>query len=236
MPGQKPQEFDPFMIEHLPPAARNYLTRAIAIGTPIASAVRLEMEGEIKMENNWLHFTATQVVRNNEGFVWQARVIKGIGSITGYDRLLKDQGQMNWKLLGLIPVMSVSGPDITRSAAGRLATEYTMLPSAQLDKSILWKELSENSVSLRRAIAKTQTDLTLEIGESGSLKCVCLERWGNLHGNVFQNMPFGANLDREVTFGGYTIPTRIRAGWHFGTSRFDEGEFFRAEITGAEFK
>jgi hypothetical protein len=35
----------------------------------------------------------------------------------------------------------------------------------------------------------------------------------------------------------YTIPTRVRVGWYFGTSRFEsEGEFFRATIEDAIFR
>lgn len=232
----KTLEFDPFIIENLPVAARNYLTRAIAPGTLIASAVRLEMKGEIKLNEKWLPFEATQVVRNNQGFVWRAHVIRGMVGISGFDRLVNGEGEMNWKVLGLIPVMSASGPDITRSAAGRLATEYSMLPSAQLDPKILWKGLSETSVEIRREIASIETDLTLEIDKSGAMKSVSLERWGNPDDTIFESIPFGAELKDEVTFGGYTIPTRICAGWHFGSSHFEEGEFFRAEITSAEFK
>jgi hypothetical protein len=35
-------------------------------------------------------------------------------------------------------------------------------------------------------------------------------------------------VEKSATFGGYTIPVRMRVGWHFGTERFEsEGEFFR---------
>ena len=36
-------------------------------------------------------------------------------------------------------------------------------------------------------------------------------------------------------FGGITIPSVFRVGWWRGTDRRHEGEFFRAEITGAVF-
>jgi hypothetical protein len=41
-------------------------------------------------------------------------------------------------------------------------------------------------------------------------------------------------VEAERTFGGVTIPATLRAGWWWGTDRQDEGEFFRAEITGAQ--
>jgi hypothetical protein len=35
-------------------------------------------------------------------------------------------------------------------------------------------------------------------------------------------------VEQEGSFGGYTIPTCMRVGWHFGTERFErEEEFFR---------
>jgi len=48
---------------------------------------------------------------------------------------------------------------------------------------------------------------------------------------------FGGILEAEGTFEGCTIPTRIRAGWYFGTDRFEtDGEFFRATIDQAAFR
>jgi hypothetical protein len=36
------------------------------------------------------------------------------------------------------------------------------------------------------------------------------------------------------TFDGVTVPSEGRTGWHFGTERWDDGVFFRYEITGYE--
>ena len=38
--------------------------------------------------------------------------------MTGYDRLSSGTGEMRWRLLRLIPVMTAAGPDTTRSARG----------------------------------------------------------------------------------------------------------------------
>jgi hypothetical protein len=42
---------------------------------------------------------------------------------------------------------------------------------------------------------------------------------------------FGVEVTTERTFGGVTIPSSGRAGWHFGTDRWAEGQFFRCTIT-----
>src|SRR5258708_2997422 len=56
----------PSNVSHLPEAARRYLTHAIAPETPLASAVRLRMHGEIKLKG-WLPFTAEQVIQSDGG-------------------------------------------------------------------------------------------------------------------------------------------------------------------------
>jgi hypothetical protein len=42
--------FDPAKVSGLPEGVRLYLEHAIAAGTPLASAVRLRMHGEIKLK------------------------------------------------------------------------------------------------------------------------------------------------------------------------------------------
>jgi hypothetical protein len=64
-----------------------------------------------------------------------------------------------------------------------------------------------------------------------------MPRWGNPDGGAFAEFPCGAYIDEETSFAGYTIPSRPRVGWHFGTDRFaKDGEFFRATIDRAVFR
>jgi hypothetical protein len=56
-------------------------------------------------------------------------------------------------------------------------------------------------------------------------------------GTEFRYVDFGGILEEESTFCGYTIPTRLRVGWYFGSERFEsEGEFFRATIDDAIYR
>ena len=76
-----------------------------------------------------------------------------------------------------------------------------------------------------------QAELDLTIDEIGRLNTAKLPRWGNPEGAEHHHVDFGAIVEEEGTFGDYTIPTRLRVGWYFGTERFEsEGEFFRATI------
>ncbi len=144
--------FRPDRLAALPEAARRYLEHAIAPGTTLASAVRLRMHGEIKLRR-WLPFTAQQVIHWGRGMIWKAAVRMSGMTIRGFDRLVDGEGAMRWKLLGIIPVMVASGPDIARSAAGRLMAESLWLPSVLCGDGVTWtaQDSSHPHARLNRA-------------------------------------------------------------------------------------
>jgi hypothetical protein len=232
--------FNSDKLAHLP-AAKLYLEHAIAPGTKIASAVRLKMHGEIKLKK-WIPFTAEQVICWEHGLIWTATAwMNGFLPIVGSDCIIDGIGGMQWKLLGLFPVMTASGTDLTRSAIGRLQTESVWLPSVFYGDDVSWTstELSDLDSNLHSSfvVQGDRAELDFTMDRSGRLKTTKLPRWGNPEGAEFHYVDFGGILEEEGTFGGYTIPTRLRAGWYFGSKRFEsEGEFFRATIDDAIYR
>lgn len=228
--------FDPASLAPLPGAARRYLGHAIAAGTPLASAVRLEMHGEIKL-GSWRKFTAEQVIHSRRGMIWAASVKMFGLPVTGFDRIIDGEGEMRWKLLGLIPVVTGKGPPVTRSALGRVAGESVWLPSVLLLPGAVWSEPDPAHPHVQVTEYGETTDIGLAIDGTGRVASVKLQRWGNPDGGPYRYVDFGVLAEEERTFDGYTIPSRIRAGWYFGSPRFElEGEFFRAEIDRAEYR
>jgi hypothetical protein len=214
-----------------PPRVKAYLAHAIAEGTPRASAVRLQMTGEIKLKK-WLPFTATQVIRLEKGFVWGAKATSGLMFIKGFDQFIDGVGEMRWKLFGVFPVMTGTGPDISRSAGDRFAIEHIFMPSAFCASEAAWAE-NGNTISVTMPNSPA---ISLGVEPSGRVKSISMLRWGSPTSGSFSEQPFGGFVDEELTWDGYTIPSRLRLGWNFGSDRFDEGEFFRATITHAQFK
>jgi len=226
---------------HLPEAARRYLEHAIAPGTQLASAVRLKMHGEIKLKR-WIPFKAEQVICWDHGLIWSATAwMNDFLPIVGSDRIIDGIGAMQWKILGLFPVMTASGSDITRSAIGRLQAESVCLPSVFCSDGVSWTgpDSSHVNASLQSSFVvqgkSAKLDFTLD--QTGRLKTFKLPRWSSPDGAEFRYVDFGGILEEESTFSGYTIPTRLRIGWYFGTERFEsEGEFFRATIDNAIYR
>lgn len=231
---QKPAQFTPAHITDLPEPARRWLTRAIAVGTPLAGTVQLSMRGRIRI-GKWRPFTADQILNPPHGFIWTATTkLAGI-PIIGFDRYTNSTGQMRWRLAGLLPVMSGSGPDITRSAAGRLAAEGTaLLPTAYRDAA--WSSPDPGTAVATWTIDGQHEEVHLHIGTAGELKDILIHRWGNPDGQPYARYPFLVTVERERTFGGITIPAQFGASWPTSPKHTDGGEFFHAEITTATFR
>jgi hypothetical protein len=231
---EPPEAFRSSMVADLPEPARRWLTHAIAPGTPLWTSVVLTMRGEIRL-GAWRPFSATQVLAPPRGFIWAATARFFGLPVTGFDRYSSGSGQMNWRLGGLVPVVTASGSDVTRSAAGRLAGEAALAPTTF--RAATWTPGADDD----RAVATWRIDdheesAEFEVGADGRLLGVVMQRWGNPDGVPFGRHPFGVAIEAEETFAGVTIGSVLRAGWWWGTDRQSEGEFFRARITGAEFR
>jgi hypothetical protein len=227
------RRFDPRDFTHLPAPVQGYLRGAIAPGTPLASAVRLRMHGTIRLKR-WRRFVAEEVIVRGRGMIWRARVRMAGACVRGFDRYVDGVGAMQWKLGGIVPLVHAEGADVTRSAAGRFAAESIWLPSVFCDERVAW-QANDGVVHARLPLDGEKEDLTLSVS-LGSLQQVCLKRWGNPDNAAFGSFDFGAQVEQEARFGGYTIPARVRVGWHFGSPRFEDGQFFHATIDEATFR
>lgn len=228
-PGSK---FELDRISSLPEGAQSFLRHAIAADAPLVSKVRLKMHGEIKLKK-WVPFVAEQVISYPDELVWAAKAKVGF-SITGYDSLIGHEGRMDWKLLGLIRVMKASGPDISRSAAGRMAGELCWLPTALLSPEVLWESSEGNQQRLSVQTPRGHVNLTLTLAEDGALRECQIERWGNPGGGEFRLTPFGVVFSAERKFCDFTIGSELRAGWGYPSN--PDGEFFRASIDDAQYR
>ncbi len=229
--------FAPRDVDDLPESARRYLRHALAPGVGLSLAARLRMHGTIRLGEAWHRFEAEQVLRWDRGFVWRAGVHKGVTPVTGSDRWLDGEGAMRWKLLGVVPVLKADGPDITRSAAGRLHIESMWVPGVFLGPGVRWVEGDASHARATIAAHSEASSLELRLDDEGSVLSATMPRWGNPEGAAFHYADFGAFVDDERTFDGVTVPTTLRVGWFFGTERFErDGEFLRVRVDHIEFR
>ena len=135
-PAAEPTHFDPSATTGLPDPVARWLRHAIEPGTELGAAVLVGMRGHVRI-GTWRPFRASQVI-SASGFVWAADARFGPVPVRGFDRYFDAEGEMRWRLLGAIPVMSARDADITRSAAGRLAVEILVAPFGALFPNVAW--------------------------------------------------------------------------------------------------
>jgi hypothetical protein len=231
------ERFTEDAVSELPDPARRYFLHAIRPGTPLANRVHFAYSGSIKPGKGmpWMSLSAEQIAVKNRGFVWKARAGMGPLVVTGADHYLDGQGRMRISLLGLIPVINATGPDLAKAALGRLIVESALLPTALLPAPNVRVEGVDGSSF--RAIVELHgetTPLTLTVDGEGRLKEMVFPRWGNLTDDgSYQHIPYGITAEGERTFGGYTVPSRLAVGWWHGTDRYEDS--VRVDLAWAEY-
>lgn len=193
------------------------------------------MHGEIRLRG-WAPFEAEQEIVAGRTMTWAARTKLFGLPVSGFDRVVQGYGESQWKLFGLLPIAGARGQNVSRSAVGRMAAESIWLPSLLQGENVRWLEAGPDQARFAIELFGHKTEITLTLSPSGKIETVSFMRWGNPSGEPFGFYPFGGYVDEERIFGGFTIPSRVRLGWFFGTDRFElEGEFFHATIDAAEF-
>lgn len=225
-------------VDDLPEVGRRYLAHAIAPSVALADTVDLEIEGSTMQKGRWFSFTAHERLEVGVGFHWAARLRYGPLMLRGVDQLRSGQASLDFRLFGLVPFLRATGPDVVRAARGRLAIESMWLPSAaHPELGARWstpQPAEPNVAEVKLTVDGEEAVLALVIAPGGRLESACVPRWGDpMESGTYGMHPFGGVLEGEASFGDYTIPARLRAGWGFGTPAYRET--FRFEITAASF-
>ena len=237
-PGER---FDPEMISGLPDVARRYFTHAIAPGTRLTRTVELEMRGTFLLGDRagyrTFDMSARQILRAPVEFVWMPSMRAGVMWISGSDGLLARSGWSRFWLNRLFPVVNLGpSPDLNRAAAARPAMEAIWAPAGLLPiHGVRWEEIepSRARVTVPSGIGPVAIDLTL--AGTGRVVALSTMRWTDANPEkTFALQPFGGTVHGEATFEGFTIPTSVRIGNHFGSE--DYHPFFQAEITRARYR
>lgn len=221
-------------LDSLPVSAQRLLRHAISDEAQPVRAVRFKAVGEIRpaKDGAWLPCLAYQTLRLPGGFTWRCYVKSGLMRLGGGDHYLAGSGGVHFWLLGVFHAVKSRGKDVARSAAHRALLEAMWFPPALLPGgNAEWLDGNDDTARVRLKLDEEELIVEYKIDQDGRIVSVKGERWGDQNDkHEWQPMTFGGTMESEASVQGYTIPTKFRVGWHYGTDRWDEGEFYRAEL------
>jgi hypothetical protein len=221
------------LVENLPEPAQRYLLHAIRAGARLAGSVTLRIKGRLRLSpaKNWMALDSTETIGEGRGFVWKAST-GGLVRISGFDRYSNGTGEMSWKIWGVVPAMSASGPDVTRSARGRFAGELVILPSALLpQRGVAWTAEGSDAACAAVQVDDERIELHLTLDAEGRLRRLDMSRWGNfgLPAKQWTHIPYSVVFAGEQQFEDYSIPERFTVAWR-------EFDYFEGKILSAGYR
>jgi hypothetical protein len=229
--------FEARQVDELPVPVQRWLVHAIAPGTTLLTGVETEGVGHVRIGSSWRRLTFRQRSSLDGGFVWAAHTRLGGLPVTGFDRYTDGEGELSWRLLGRVRVVSGSGEEVSRSAAGRHAAELlATVPAVALDPAARWSGIDTSRATAAIVVGEEEQRVTITVDARGRLRQVELDRWGTPPGQSYGRYRFGAMLTDERMFDGYRVPTRVDAGWHIGTPRWEQGTFLRYRLRRCSFR
>ncbi|MEL7206702.1 MAG: DUF6544 family protein [Actinomycetota bacterium] len=229
--------FDSGTIVDLPAPARRLLGAALPDWTPLHRSVALTMHGRIKLGPAWIRFTADQVLVAGVGFVWRPRVGGRLLGIRGADAFDADQALMDFRLHGRLTLVHEDGPDVARSAAGRLAAEtVAWLPQALTPQAgARWTEVDDTAAAVALDTPEGVVDVEVGVHDDGRLRSIGLQRW-NSDADPPEAEPFGGEVvQAHETDDGIRIAGKGTVGWGWGTPDEPDGAFFRYSVDEARW-
>jgi hypothetical protein len=221
--------FDPVDVEQLPEPARRYLRHSIADGAPPARSVELDLTGRIRL-GRWWHYDARQRLNAFDGYRWEETASVAGFSIRGCDLLDNGVADVHHVAFGHVPVVSMAGPDVTRSSYARLACELVYTPAAFLDPRLTWDQLGWNTAVVSIPIPGERLNVTLSIGEEGELLSVRCLRWAKVGLEPWTLHRFYVEVLSEACTSGLTYPQRVRVGYSGSELPWPKGAFLEQTV------
>ena len=222
-----PLPASPPALADLPPAARRWLEAAIPqTAVPIGGEpgpTRLLVRGSICREpgGRWMDWEGRQSFETDGlGFRWEARLRVGrLAWVDAEDRLDAHGGYGGARLLGVLPVGSVRGPEVTRSQLVRNLAELAFAPLlASRARGLVWAADGDDAFTLVAPGIDAGAIVRVTVDGDGDVRSAWSSDRPREHGRGgFLHEPYRLDFDRhERRSSGVRTP--LRASGAFETA------------------
>lgn len=157
----------------LPPLVQRYLRSAGVVGTPRVQGFRARLTGRIRNSATapWMPFVAEQhnFYDPPRRYFWMEATRGGlpVGGLHAYGEA---DASMRIRLLSLVPVVDLGGPDMMRAETVTIFNDMCIFaPGSLLDPSIRWREIDARSVEATYTNGPPTIRAVLLFDDSGAL-------------------------------------------------------------------
>lgn len=236
LPAQPAVVVTSAMLSNLPPVVQTWLIRSGVGGKEIIHFVRLKQKGimRTKPDGSWMPFTAEQYFYvDDPRFIWNAKVqLSALVTLSGSDKFLNGQGNMQIKLLSLADVAN-AGPDEKTNSASmvRYLAETCWMPTAALSKYLKWHSVDPLSAKVTMIYKGQSVSGLMKFAENGDLLSFEADRYmGN--GRDARPERWRVEMIGYKNFQGFRIPYKSKVIWKL---RSGDYHWATVELTAVEY-
>ena len=219
----------------LPEPVRRYFLRALTDGQRRVRAVRISHRGQFNAggaRERWAPFISDQrVVTRRPGFVWDARIAMAPGlTVRVHDAYVAGQGELEAKLLGLIPVTTERPTtDLARGELMRYVAEAAWYPTALLPgEGVTWEPMDDRTSRVTFRDGEVSVSLVFSFDDAGVISAVRAEDRGRILNGVVTPTPWEGRWSRHEMCDGMCIPMEGEVAWLLPEGR---QPYWRGRIT-----
>ena len=210
-PSTKPIE-EKDLVE-LPPPVQRWLTASGVIGTRIPQSVRLQQEGDLRLDfdRGWMAFRAEQYYTlDPPAFLWRVTVTAAPGvRLRGVDSFRDGQGSMRILPWALFPIVNATGSTLDQGSALRYLQETIWFPAAALSPAISWTPMDDRTSRATLSVEGAVVSGVFSFDENGRVVDFRAERYRDGDGLRVWRTPLRAH----EWWNGILVPTEGDGIW-----------------------
>ena len=220
-------------IKSLPQPVQRYLKYSGIIGRERIINAKIHFEGEFKMnkKSDWKKVNGVffDNIPELTRIFYMKMSIMGI-PIVGKDIYINGKGCMKGKVMSLFTIFNESGMQFDIGELVTLLNDFIFLPSAFLDKRIIWNVIDDNSAKATLKDHGNEVSAVFYFNETGQItNFITIDRFAESEDpnskEKYQRTKWSTPLKNYKKINGINVPTEGDAIWHYKSGEFCYAKF-----------
>ena len=230
------QTFTEADIESLPAPVQRYFRYCGYIGKKKMLNAKIVFEDvdfisngkELKLRSEQYNF-----VSEPARMAYLSSKVMGIIPFEGRDKYQNGKGSMIGKLMKVITLFDVEGPEMNQSAIVTFLAETIIVPNVALQDYIKWEEINDNQAKAIMNYGGIKVEGVFTFNDKGEcIKFETNDRYMDKGNGIMEKEKWTAKVENYVEKNGIKIPGKMKAIWNLS-----EGDlvYFDGNITDISF-